>query len=145
MIFLRISALTSFQKFATLFDEIWNLISSPSRREKDSFFFFLESMESLTPENDSNQLFEVKRAKKLFVGFILSEGIWLKIHFSNSTLLYPLLSKNENDANISATLSKLLSVNLSKSRIFDPPVPKDLYLSDVFDMKLFYSSGKFLS
>ena len=83
-------------------------------------------MESLTLENNSNHLFQVKRAKKLFVGFILSKGIWLKKDFSNSTLLFPLLSKNENDANVSASLSQLLTADLSKSRIFDPLLLKDL-------------------
>ena len=126
MNFLRVSTLISFQKFATLFDEKWNLNGSQSRREMDSFFLFLASMESLTLENKSNHLFRVKRAKKLFVGFILSKGIWLKKDFSNSTLLFPLISKNGNDDNVSATLSKLLSVDLYKSSIFDPPSLKDL-------------------
>ena len=75
MNFLRISTLISFQKIAKLFDEIWILNGSQSRM--DSFFLFLASMESLTLENKSNQLFQVKRAKKLFVGFIISKGIWL--------------------------------------------------------------------
>ena len=63
MNFLRISTLISFQKIAKLFDEIWILNGSQSRM--DSFFLFLASMESLTLENISNHLFQVRRVKKL--------------------------------------------------------------------------------